>query len=171
MIEYRIDKNVKILFVGINPHYGSDRRGVPFSNHKTFWYLLNRAGLLRENEENLRTDNGLREMYDQRFLSRYHLSFINLIDRPTREVTELKKDEEKPGVARFLRIIRTYQSKVVCFVGKVTYNTFRGSRDCDYGWQENLGDSRVYVMHFPIRGPAALRIRELQEIQAASEKR
>jgi len=170
MIEYRIDRHVRILFVGINPHYGSDRRGVPFSNNKTFWYLLNRAGLLRENEEDLRTDGGLKEMYDQRFLPRYHLSFINLIDRPTREVTELKKGEEQPGVERLLRFIRTYKPRIVCFVGKVTYNTFRGSRDCSYGWQENLGDSRVYVMHFPIRGPADIRIRELEELKTASRE-
>ena len=48
MIAYKTSKNAKILFVGINPHPGSYRRGVPFSNNKMFWYLLNRAGLLDE---------------------------------------------------------------------------------------------------------------------------
>ena len=43
MIRYRY-KNAKILFVGINPHPGSFRRGVPFSNNKMFWYLLSDAG-------------------------------------------------------------------------------------------------------------------------------
>ena len=48
---------VKILFVGINPHPGSwDRCGVPFSNNKMFWYLLNRAGLLQEAEHDLKND-------------------------------------------------------------------------------------------------------------------
>jgi TDG/mug DNA glycosylase family protein len=55
----------------------------------------------------------------------------------------------------------------ILFVGKVTYNRFRGTRDCTYGWQENIGVSRVYVMHFPIRGPAAIRIAELQELKEA----
>ena len=40
----------KSMFVGINPHPGSYRRGVPFSNNKMFWYLLNRSGLLKEAE-------------------------------------------------------------------------------------------------------------------------
>jgi hypothetical protein len=41
----------------------------------------------------------------------------------------------------------------------------------DFGWQEDIGDSRVYVMHFPTRGPASIRIEELQEMKAASEGR
>jgi hypothetical protein len=31
MIVYKVSKNARILFVGINPHLGSYRRGVPFS--------------------------------------------------------------------------------------------------------------------------------------------
>jgi TDG/mug DNA glycosylase family protein len=168
MIEYHVAANVRILFVGINPHPGSYRRGVPFSNNKTFWYLLNRAGLLQENEDDLRDDGKLKQMYDRRFLRRYRLSFVNLVDRPTVDVTKLQKGEEKAGVERARKAILKYRPKVVCFVGKVTYNKFRGTRDCDYGWQENLGNSRVYVMHFPIRGPAAIRLQELEEIKTAS---
>jgi hypothetical protein len=91
-------------------------------------------------------------------LFQYRLGFINLVDRPTMEVTELKRGEEKAGVEQAIQTILTYKPKVVCFIGKVTYNKFRGTRDCTYGWQENIGASRVYVMHFPIRGPADIRI-------------
>ncbi|MCL5283088.1 MAG: mismatch-specific DNA-glycosylase [Planctomycetes bacterium] len=168
MIEYKVGKHLRILFVGINPHPGSYRRGVPFSNNKTFWYLLNRAGLLNEDETVLRTDRGLKEMFDTRFLPKYRLGFINLVDRPTVEVTELKRGEEKPGVERAIQTILTCKPKVACFVGKVTYNKFRGMRDCSYGWQENIGVSRIYVMHFPIRGPADIRIRELEGLKRAS---
>jgi TDG/mug DNA glycosylase family protein len=168
MIEYKVARNLRILFVGINPHPGSYRRGVPFSNNKTFWYFLNRAGLLNEDENLLRTNRGLKEMFDTRFLSQYRLGFINLVDRPTVEVTALKKGEEKAGVQRAIQTILTCKPEVACFVGKVTYNKFRGTRDCDYGWQENIGGSRVYVMHFPIRGPADIRIQELEELKGAS---
>src|SRR5690349_3706747 len=54
MVAYKTSKDARVLFVGINPHPGSYRRGVPFSNNKMFWYLLNRAGLLRETEKDLR---------------------------------------------------------------------------------------------------------------------
>jgi TDG/mug DNA glycosylase family protein len=54
MITYKTSNGARILFLGINPHPGSYRRGVPFSNNKMFWYLLNRAGLLQEAEEDLK---------------------------------------------------------------------------------------------------------------------
>ncbi len=168
MIEYKVGRGMRILFVGINPHPGSYRRHVPFSNNKTFWYLLNRAGLLDEDESELRTDTGLKEMYDRRFLRRYRLGFTNLVDRPTVTVTALRKGDEEVGVRRLLKDIRAYRPSVACFIGKVTYRVFRGSRSCNYGWQENIDGTRVYVMHFPIRGPAGIRIKELQEVKGAS---
>ncbi|HEY5074434.1 MAG TPA: mismatch-specific DNA-glycosylase [Pyrinomonadaceae bacterium] len=168
MIAYKISKNARILFVGINPHPGSYRRGVPFSNNKMFWYLLNRAGLLQEAESDLKDDQLLKEIYEKRFLPQYKLNFVNLVDRPTIDVTELKKGEEEAGVKRVLKIIRTYRPKVVCFIGKIAFNTFYGSRKCDWGWQTEIGGARVYLMHFPIRGPASARIRQLREVKRAS---
>jgi len=170
MIAYKSSTNAKILFVGINPHPGSDRRGVPFSNNKMFWYLLNRAGLLEEVESDLKNDEALKHIYDKKFISKYALNFVNLVDRPTVDVTILKKGEERTGVIRALKIIRTHRPRVVCFIGKVTFNKFWGSRECNYGWQENIGLSRVYLMHFPIRGLASVRLQELREIKRVSEE-
>jgi TDG/mug DNA glycosylase family protein len=170
MIAYKVTKNARILFVGINPHPGSYRRGVPFSNNKMFWYLLNRAGLLDEVEVDLKSDESLRRIYDKKFIGKYALNFINLVDRPTRDVTELKRGEEKVGIKRALEAIRIHKPKVVCFIGKITLNVFRGSRACDYGWQENIGSSKAYLMHFPIRGPASVRVKELNEVKLASEE-
>jgi TDG/mug DNA glycosylase family protein len=107
MITYKTSKNARILFVGINPHPGSYRRGVPFSNNKMFWYLLNRAGLLRETESDLRNDESLKAIYDKKFLQEYGLNFVNLVDRPTIDVTKLDRGEERPGVRRLLKIIRS----------------------------------------------------------------
>jgi TDG/mug DNA glycosylase family protein len=170
MIDYKVSKNARILFVGINPHPGSYRRGVPFSNNKMFWYLLTRAGLLDEDERDLKSDKSLKHIYDNKFIPKYALNFVNLVDRPTRDVTELKKGEEHAGIKRALETIRTRKPKVVCFIGKITLNTFRGSRTCNYGWQRNIGDSQVYLMHFPIRGPASVRVRELRKVKRASDE-
>ena len=168
MIAYKISKNARILFLGINPHPGSYRRGVPFSNNKMFWYLLNRAGLLQEAESDLKNDQLLKAIYDKKFLPEYGLNFVNLVDRPTIDAKELKKGEEHAGIRRALRIIRTYRPKVVCFIGKIAFNKFYGSRKCDWGWQTKIDDARVYLMHFPIRGPAAIRVTELSEVKRAS---
>jgi double-stranded uracil-DNA glycosylase len=68
MIAYKTSKDARVLFVGINPHPGSYRRGVPFSNNKMFWYLLNRAGLLHEAQRDLRNDQSLKRIYEKKFL-------------------------------------------------------------------------------------------------------
>lgn len=78
MIRYRY-KNAKILFVGINPHPGSFRRGVPFSNNKMFWYLLSDAGLLNETRDELRDDAQLRRLYTDAFNPLYRLGFVTSI--------------------------------------------------------------------------------------------
>lgn len=169
MIKYQISNDPKILFVGINPHPGSHRRGVPFSNNKMSWYLLNRAGLLNATESDLKNDESLKRIYDNKFAPRYGLNFVNLVDRPTVEVTELVNGEEQAGVRRLLRIIRTRRPKIACFVGKVTFNKFLGSRECSFGWQTGIEKTRVYLMHFPIRGLASIRVKELEEVKRAAE--
>jgi double-stranded uracil-DNA glycosylase len=171
MIAYKVSKNAKILFVGINPHPGSYRRGVPFSNNKMFWYLLNRAGLLNEIESDLKSDESLKRIYDTKFLPKYALNFVNLVDRPTIDVTRLNRGEEQAGIKRALDAIRTYKPQVVCFIGKIALNKFQGSRTCDYGWQKDIENARVYLMHFPIRGPASIRVKELREVSRASARR
>ncbi len=155
---------MKILFVGINPHYGSFSRGIPFSNNKMFWYLLNRSGAIEEKEEELKDDRKLRQIYLRKFTRVYNYGFMNIIDRPTRVVTELKKGEEAQGKKKIAAVIEKYRPRIVCFIGKVTYEKFTGSKGFDFGWQPDILKSRVYVMHFPIRGEAIVRIRELRKL-------
>ena len=54
-------------------------RGVPFSNNKMFWYLLNRAGLLQEAESDLKSDQLLKRIYDKKFLPAYGLNFLKVV--------------------------------------------------------------------------------------------
>lgn len=169
MIRY-VTRNARILFVGINPHPGSYRREVPFSNNKLFWYLLSRAGLIKETEEELRDDAKLRRMYKEKFNQTYGLGFINLIDRPTRDITKIRKGEELPGRERIFHIIMSEKPEIACFIGKVSYEKYAGSKHFTFGWQKNtIGVSRVFVMHFPLRGEAIVRVRELRKIRRALE--
>src|SRR5665213_2401995 len=167
MIQYRY-KKPKILFVGINPHPGSFNRRVPFSNNKLFWYLLSEAGLIKEKRNELRDDKTLARVYKKKFNGVYGLGFVNIIDRPTRDITGIKKGEELPGRKKISRIIKAEMPKVVCFIGRVTYEKFTGSKDFIFGWQESMGASKVFVMHFPLRGEAIVRINELREILQAT---
>ncbi|MCL4468613.1 MAG: mismatch-specific DNA-glycosylase [Deltaproteobacteria bacterium] len=168
MIRYQY-KNSKLLFIGINPHHGSFRRGVPFSNNKLFWYLLSRSGIIAENETDLKDETKLKQIYVKKFNRVYKIGFVNIIDRPTRDITELEKDEEIPGRKRIYNIIRLYRPVVACFIGKIAYQKFLGSKEVSFGWQNDIHKSRVFVMHFPLRGKAAVRIRELIMVAQAAK--
>ncbi len=168
-IRYKLSKNALIMFVGINPHHGSYKRHVPFSNNKMFWYLLSRAGIIDETISILKDDTELRKIYEKKFMQKYKLNFINLVDRPTIDVSELKKGEGAFGAKRVLRAIKAYKPRVVCFVGKVTYETFSGLKNAGYGPKEDLFNSKVYLCRFPIRGPAKVRIAELRKVMTISK--
>jgi TDG/mug DNA glycosylase family protein len=170
MIDYHYE-NSRLLFVGINPHEGSFSRGVPFSNNKMFWYLLSRAGIISESIDELRDDKKLKEIYDTKFNLVYHLGLVNIVDRPSRDVSLIEKGEEVPGVKRLASIILEQKPTVVCFVGKVTYQKFSGLKNIEFGWQPDQYDSKIYVMHFPLRGEAIVRIEELKKIAAYSFSR
>jgi double-stranded uracil-DNA glycosylase len=133
-----------------------------------FWYLLARAGLLDEHKEKLKDDAYLRTVYQKWFNADCGLGFVNLIDRPTRDITRLFKAEELPGKARVKRIITAQRPKVVCFIGKVAYERFLGSKDFTFGWQKNINSSRAFVMRFPLRGRADVRVRELRIVAMAA---
>jgi TDG/mug DNA glycosylase family protein len=167
MIHYRY-KKPRILFVGINPHFGSFNRGVPFSNNKMLWYLLSDAGILKEKRNELRNDEELKRIYREKFNRIYKLGFVNIINRPTRDITGLKKGEELPGRRRISRIIKTQKPPVVCFIGKVAYEKFIGSKDFSFGWQDPINQSRIFVMHFPLRGEANVRTSELRKVRQAA---
>lgn len=166
MIRYQYKKS-KILFVGINPHPGSFNRRVPFSNNKLFWYLLSEAGLIKEKRDELRDDKTLEQMYKEKFNAEYGLGFVNIIDRPTVDITGIEKREELPGRKKISRIIKVEMPKIVCFIGKVAYEKYTGLKDFSFGWQESIGTSKVFVMHFPLRGEAIIRVRELQRVKRA----
>lgn len=168
MIKYFVPDRARILFIGINPHNGSYARGVPFSNNKTFWYLLSDSGTIREKRGFLKDDRNLKEFYAKRFSKEYGLGLLNVVDRPTRDVTSLKHGEESSGVRRIISAIKKKRPRVVCFVGKVAFQRFSSKKSVGFGWNGDIYSSAVFVMHFLIRGKASVRITELKEVLRAS---
>ena len=169
MIKYQIDYNLKIVFIGINPHPGSYSRGVPFSNNKMFWYLLHDSGLIAEPREFLKDDVKLKKFYTHEIKKKYSFGFLNVVNRATRTAGELKKSEGLPSRKRLHAAIKKYQPAVVCFVGKITYRMFSGLQDVAFGWQPAIAHSKIYVMHSPNHGFARIRIKELKEISNAAK--
>ncbi len=170
MIRYKISKNMRVFFIGINPSPGTYLRGVPFSNNKTFWYLLNKAKLIDEKDSDLKDDVKLKRIYNSKFNKVYKFGLLNVITRPTVNVSKLKKGEEEKGRKKILNVIRTHRPHVVCFVGKITYQKFSGLKRVRFGWQKSIYESKAFVMHFPLHGKASIRIRELQLVIRSSQK-
>jgi TDG/mug DNA glycosylase family protein len=135
-----------------------------------FWYLLSDAGLISERRDELRDDMTLRAVYNERFNGIYGLGFINIVNRPTRDITLIQKGEEKRGRKRILDVISREAPRVVCFVGKAVYEMFTERKKVTFGWQEKIGLSSVFVMHFPLRGKATVRVRELREVDRAAKR-
>lgn len=155
---------MRVFFVGINPHPGSYSRGIPFSNNKMFWYLLSRSGLIDEGIDELKDDCKLKQMYETKFNQIYKFGFLNLINRPTRDISELIRGEEDNGRKRVSNVIKKYEPDTVCFVGKVSYERFSGLKKFRFGWQDDIGASKSFVMHFPLRGKASVRLRDLRTV-------
>jgi hypothetical protein len=86
------------------------------------------------------------------------------------KASEPTRFPEEP-IRRALRVIRKCKPGVVCFIGKIAFNKFYGSRKCDWSRQTPIDGVPVYLMHFPIRGPAVVRVRELQAMKRASSVR
>jgi double-stranded uracil-DNA glycosylase len=124
-----------------------------------------RQGWIAEGKrEDLRDDSYLQKMYKERFNAVYRLGFINVIDRPTTDISELRRGEELHGRRRLSRVIKNENPKVVCFVGKVAYKKYSGLKNCGFGSTSDILRSKAFVMHFPLHGKAAIRIRELRAI-------
>ncbi|MEM0201872.1 MAG: hypothetical protein QXR73_01715, partial [Candidatus Micrarchaeaceae archaeon] len=66
---------------------------------------------------------------------------------------------------RFLKAVKIYRPKLICFIGKTTYGKFSGTKKVDYGFKEPIHGIKVYVCRFPIRGPADERIKELKRLK------
>jgi double-stranded uracil-DNA glycosylase len=167
-IKYQISHDSKLLFIGTNPSPGTYARKVPFSNNKSFWYLLHDAGFLLEDHDVLQNDALLKQIFYKKFTKSYHLGLINLVFRPTKSIAEIKRKEAIPGRIRIISAIKKYKPKVVCFVGKGTYQLFIQKSQSHYGWQDNIGSSKIYVMHSPIHGLSRIRIQELRVIGKAA---
>ena len=112
----------------------------------------------------LKDDTRLKQIYTKKFNQEYRLGFVNLVNRPTHDVSQLMKGEENAGRKRIVSILNEYEPKVVCFIGKISFEKFSQSKDFDFGWQQDIYKSKTLLMHFPIRGRAEVRVRELREM-------
>src|SRR4051812_14474010 len=97
----------EILFVGINPGLASGKTGHHFAGGNEFWRLLHASGL---------TPIELTSDDDQR-LPEWRLALVNLVPRPTKVASELKRAELHAGRRALVKKVAAMQPDVVALVG------------------------------------------------------
>jgi TDG/mug DNA glycosylase family protein len=113
----RLCSEPRILFVGINPSLRSAALGHHFAGRgNPFWRLLYAARLVPEPFT----------FKDDVSLPHFGLALTNIVDRPTREASEIRPDEYARGRRRLARLIARVHPRVVAFVGVTAYRQFLG---------------------------------------------
>jgi len=108
----RIERGVRVLFVGINPGVRSAITGHHFAGFSNrFWKLLWESGLVPE---------PITYKEDER-LPEWGFGITNLIARPSPGIDDLRPEEYVAGWTMLNRKIRRFRPEVVALVGVTLY--------------------------------------------------
>ncbi|KAL6299337.1 uracil-DNA glycosylase-like protein [Sparassis latifolia] len=111
-----LKEELDVLFCGINPGEKSAQLGHHFANPTNhFWRCLAGSQL---------TNRLLSPSEDFMLPDRFNLGLTNLVDRPSKQESELAASEFTTGVPVLLQKIARFRPQVVCFVGKGIWDAF-----------------------------------------------
>ncbi|KAG8674948.1 hypothetical protein FPOAC2_00991 [Fusarium poae] len=136
-----IADNLLVLFIGLNPGIQTARTGHAYAHPSNlFWKLLFSSGL---------TPRLCSPTEDRQLPEMYSMGFTNIVARPSRNGSELSKQEMDEGVEILHEKCRKYRPESVCVVGKSIWESIWRVRHgkpvgkaFKYGWQdesENMG--------------------------------
>jgi thymine-DNA glycosylase len=136
-----IASNLLVLFIGLNPGIQTARTGHAYAHPSNlFWKLLYSSGL---------TPRLCSPTEDRQLPELYSMGFTNIVARPSRNGSELSKQEMDEGVEILHEKCRKYRPESVCVVGKSIWESIWRVRHgkpvgkaFKYGWQdesENMG--------------------------------
>lgn len=122
-----IDKNLKVIFCGINPGLKSAWDGHHFSGRSNrFWKAIHLAGF---------TPYEINPMQDFTFLN-FGYGLTTAVARATTRADELSKEEFTASIESFKNKIIQYQPQYIAFLGKAAYKVFSGKKEISWGYQE-----------------------------------
>ncbi len=135
-----VEPGIKVLFVGTNPGAKSARIGHYFAGASNmFWKLLYESKLTHER---------LTTELDYKVIE-YGYGLTDVVKRPTRSTTELRKLDARGAKKRLNGVIEENKPKVIAFIGKAGYRYYLddGLVPLRYGVQrEEIEESRVYLL-------------------------
>lgn len=137
-----LEPNLICVFVGVNPGIQTATQGHAYAHPSNlFWKLLHSSGC---------TDRRCRPDEDGDLPRLYAMGNTNIVERPTRDASELSKKEMAEGTPILEAKVSKYKPEAVCIVGKGIWEAvwrWRYGRnpkkeEFRYGWQdekENMG--------------------------------
>ncbi|MEI2265474.1 G/U mismatch-specific DNA glycosylase [Erwinia sp. CGal63] len=146
---------LKVVFCGINPGKSSAHKGFHFAHAgNRFWKTIWQAGftqrLLRPEEELALLDT--------------QCGITMLVERATREATELSATELRKGGRLLVDKVLRYQPKALAVLGKQAYKQAFGVGKVEWGRQpQTLGETEVWVLP----NPSGLNRASQEELTAA----
>ena len=152
MLEPILKKNLKLLFIGLNPAPKSCERGIYFSSNRRFWRLLKIAGLT---DTELVTGNSVHG--DDRTLLRYEFGITDLVHSAGQQFEPALFNAGERQ--RLEQEIKESNPLTLCFIGKKAYKIYSGTVADKYGWQDAIGKRKVFVMPFPTTTPVTDKLR------------
>lgn len=155
-----------LVIVGINPGLRSGASGHHYAypgNH--FWKLLYDSCLIPE---------PLTFAEDHRVLE-YGIGLTNLVDRTSREASELSREEMALGAENLRAKLLAYRPKIVCFNGMGIFAAFSGKKAVPLGLQEETLEGMLLFVVPSSSGRTAayqreVKLRWYRELKALVDK-
>ncbi len=135
-----VQPGLEAIFVGTNPGAKSARIGHYFAGTTNmFWKLLHDSRLI---------DKKLTTQLDRKLIQ-YGYGLTDVVKRPTRSTSELKKSDGNGARLRLDSLIEKNQPKIVAFVGKAGFRYYldENGKPVNYGIQKiRISKSYVYLL-------------------------
>lgn len=152
---------LRLLSIGLNPSLPSVAAGFYFANPRNrFWSALNASRLLTTPLEP--GPSAVQELFEAR-----GIGFTDLVKRPTRGGSSLRKADFGTGAERLQRLLENFQPDMAWFHGKVAFKQFvrysgaQNDRD-EWGLQAlSIGSTRCFVTPNPSPANAVYSLQDL----------
>ncbi len=135
-----IAKNLNVLFCGINPGLYSAAVGHHFAGPgNLFWPTIHRAGLTPR----------LFTAFDEPEMAALGFGITNLVPRASKDAEDLTKEELRAGAKTVKRKARKFKPRFLAVLGLAAYRTAFEKTKAQVGYQDAVGDTKVYLLPNP----------------------
>jgi double-stranded uracil-DNA glycosylase len=135
-----IAENLNVLFCGINPGLYSAAVGHHFAGPgNLFWPTIYKAGLTPR----------LLTAFDEPDMAALGFGITNLVPRASKDAEDLTKEELRAGAKTVKRKVRKFKPRFLAVLGLAAYRTAFEKTKAQVGYQDPVGETKVYLLPNP----------------------